>query len=108
VLLLGIFAALAPVLAAVGLYGVLSYTVRQRTREIGIRMALGATPRSVVDLVLRHGLKLVGLGLLIGLARALGLARFLQSSLYKMSPFDPVSFAAMALVLAAGAARHPG
>ena len=101
VLLLVIFAALALVLATVGLYGVLSYTVGQRTREIGIRMALGSTPHSVVDLVVRHGLKLAGLGLLFGLGVALGLVRFLQSSLYGVSPFDPVSFAAVALVLAA-------
>ena len=101
VMLLGIFSALALLLAGVGLYGVLSYTVGQRTREIGIRMALGATPRSVVDLVVQHGLRLAGLGLLIGLAAALGLARFLQSSLYEVSPFDPVSFVAVALVLSA-------
>jgi putative ABC transport system permease protein len=101
VLLLGIFAALALVLAAVGLYGVLSYTVGQRTHEIGVRMALGATTHSVIGLVLRNGLKLAGLGLFLGLAASLGLARFLRSSLYEVSPFDPVSFAAVALVLAA-------
>jgi putative ABC transport system permease protein len=101
VLLLGIFAALALVLAAVGLYGVLSYTVGQRTHEIGVRMALGATTHSVVGLVLRNGLKLAGVGLLIGLATALALAHFLQSSLYEVSPFDPLSFAAVALVLSA-------
>jgi ABC-type antimicrobial peptide transport system permease subunit len=100
VLLLGIFSGLALLLAAVGLYGVISYTVGQRTREIGIRLALGATPHSVVDLVVRHGLKLAGLGLLLGLGAALGLVRFLRSTLYEVSPFDPVSFAAVALVLA--------
>ena len=99
-LLLGIFSGLALLLAAVGLYGVISYTVGQRTREIGIRLALGATSHSVVDLVVRHGLKLAGLGLLFGLGAALGLVRFLQSSLYGVSPFDPVSFTAVALVLA--------
>ena len=99
VLLLGIFSGLALLLAAVGLYGVISYTVSQRTREIGVRMALGATPRSVVDLVVRHGAKLAGLGLLLGLGAALGLTRLLQSSLYEVSPFDPVSFLAVALVL---------
>lgn len=100
-LLLGVFAALALVLAAVGLYGVLSYTVGQRTREIGIRVALGATPRSVVDLVVRHGLKLAGLGMLLGLTASVGLARFLRSLLYEVSPFDPASFVAVALMLAA-------
>jgi len=99
VLLLGIFASLALMLAAVGLYGVLSYSIGQRTREIGVRMALGATPRSVVDLVLRHGLRLAGLGLLLGLLAALGLARLLRSILYEVSPFDPVSFAAVVAVL---------
>jgi predicted permease len=101
VLLLAVFAALALGLASVGLYGVLSYLVGQRTREIGIRLALGSTTQGVVGLVLRNGLKLAGLGLLIGLAAALGLARLLQSTLYGVSPFDPISFAAVALVLAA-------
>jgi predicted permease len=100
-LLLGIFSGLALLLAGVGLYGVLSYTVGQRTREIGIRMALGATPRSVIDLVVRHGLQLAGLGLLLGLGAALGLTSLLRSTLYEVSPFDPLSFAAVALVLAA-------
>jgi putative ABC transport system permease protein len=99
VLLLGVFAALALLLAAVGLYGVLGYSVGQRTREIGIRTALGATPRSAVILVLRDGLELAGLGLLLGLLAALGLARFLRSTLYEVSPFDLVSFVAVALVL---------
>ena len=101
VLLLGVFAALALGLAAVGLYGVLSYTVGQRTHEIGIRMALGSTTHAVIGLVLRNGFKLAGLGLLLGLGLALGLGRLLQSTLYEVSPFDPVSFAAVALVLAA-------
>ena len=100
-LLLGVFAALALLLAAVGLYGLLSYTVGQRSREIGIRVALGATRRSVLDLVVGHGLKLAGLGMLLGLATSLGLTRLLSSLLYEVSPFDPASFASVALMLAA-------
>lgn len=100
-LLLGLFAGLALLLAAVGLYGVLSYTVGQRTREIGVRMALGAKPGSVVGLVLGQGLRLAATGLLAGLATALGLSRLLKSLLYEVSPFDPLSFAAVALVLTA-------
>jgi putative ABC transport system permease protein len=99
VLLLGIFAAIALLLAAVGLYGVLSYSVSQRTHEIAVRMALGATSNSVVSLVLRNGLKLAGIGLAFGLLAALGLTQFLRGLLYGVSTFDPVSFAAVAAVL---------
>ena len=99
--LLGVFAALALGLAAIGLYGVVSHTVAQRQREIGIRVALGATPRSVMDLVFRQGLRLSGLGLLVGAGTAMGLARLLQRLLYGVSPFDPVSLAAVAGLLAA-------
>jgi predicted permease len=98
--LLGAFAALALLLAGVGLFGGLSYNVGQRTHEIGVRAALGATPGSILGLVLRSGLKLAGVGLALGLLAALGLTRFLQSVLYEVSPFDPVSFAAVSLVLA--------
>ena len=97
--LLGVFAALALVLAAVGLYGVLSYTVGQRTREIGIRVALGATSRSVVNMTMKQGLQLASAGLLIGFAAALALTRFLQSVLYEVSPFDPLSFGIVAFLL---------
>jgi predicted permease len=99
VTLLGAFAALALLLAGVGLYGVVSYSVGQRTREIGVRMALGATASSVVSLVLRNGLKLAGIGLALGLLAAVGLTRFLRGLLYGVSTFDPVSFAAVAAVL---------
>jgi putative ABC transport system permease protein len=99
VILLGTFAALALLLAALGLYGVLSYSVNQRTREIGIRMALGAQAGAVVRLIVRHGIALAGLGLAIGLIVALGLARLLKSVLYEVSAFDPVSFGAVAAVL---------
>ncbi len=97
--LLGLFATLALGLAAVGLYGVLSYLIGQRTREIGVRLALGATRRAVAVLVLRHSLKLAGLGVGLGLLGALGLGRFLRSLLYQVSPFDPASMIAVVLVL---------
>ena len=100
VVLLGTFAGLALLLAAVGLYGVLTYSVGQRTREIGVRMALGATQSSVVALILRHGLKLAALGLAAGLVAALGLAQLLKRVLYEISPFDALSFGAVAVVLA--------
>ena len=99
VTLLGAFAALALLLAGVGLYGVVSYSVGQRTREIGVRMALGATASSVVSLVLRNGLKSAAIGLALGLLAAVGLTRFLRGLLYGVSTFDPVSFAAVAAVL---------
>jgi putative ABC transport system permease protein len=73
--------------------------VKRRTHEVGIRMALGATSSSVVNLVLRNGLKLVGIGLALGLLAALGLTRFLRGLLYGVSTFDPVSFAAVAAAL---------
>jgi ABC-type antimicrobial peptide transport system permease subunit len=101
VVLLGTFAGLALLLAAVGLYGVLNYNVGQRTREIGVRMALGATPSSVVALILRHGLKFASLGLGIGMAASLGLTQLLKRVLFEISPFDPISFAAVAIMLAA-------
>jgi predicted permease len=101
VLLLGTFAALALLLAALGLYGVLAYNVGQRTREIGVRMALGATSRSVVGLILRHGLKLASGGLALGFVAAFALTRLLRSVLFEVSPFDPVAFGGVALALAA-------
>ncbi len=99
-MLLGTFSGLALLLAAVGLYGVLSYSVGQRTREIGVRMALGAQSADVVSLVVRHGFKLASLGLLLGAAAAFALTRLLRTVLYEVSPFDPASFAAVAVVLA--------
>ncbi len=98
--LLGIFAALALLLAGVGLFGVLSYSVSQRTREIGLRMALGSTPRSVVRLVTQHGLRLMGAGLILGLLASLGLTRLLRSALFGVTPYDGISFAGGALMLA--------
>jgi putative ABC transport system permease protein len=100
VTLLVAFAGLALLLAGVGLYGVVSYSVSQRTREIGIRVALGATSRSIVNLTMKQGVKLTCAGLLIGLAAALVLTRFLQSLLYGVSLYDPLSLGTVAFVLA--------
>jgi putative ABC transport system permease protein len=94
VLLLSIFAGLASVLAAVGLYGVISYSVAQRTREFGIRIALGATPGRVISGVLHQGFVLVAAGSLLGVGAALALTRTLSSLLFEISPLDVTSFAA--------------
>jgi predicted permease len=83
------FAGLALALAAIGIYGVLAYTVAQRTRELGIRAALGATARDVLAMVTGHGLKLAGLGLVIGLAGALAVTRLMTAMLYEVRPTDP-------------------
>jgi putative ABC transport system permease protein len=96
-LLFGIFSAIALVLAAAGIYGVMAYFVTQRTREIGIRMALGAQWRDVIKLLLRNAMSLVLIGLLIGLAGALALTRLLSTLLFEVSPTDPVTFVAVAL-----------
>jgi putative ABC transport system permease protein len=98
--LLTVFAALALVLAAVGLYGVMAYAVGRRTREIGIRMALGARPGSVLGLVLRQGGLLLAGGLAAGAFVAWGLTRLLGEMLYGVEPFDPATVGAMAAVLA--------
>lgn len=100
-LLLAAFAGTALLLAAIGLYGVVAYTVTQRTREIGIRLALGASPRRVLRQVLGHGLKLVVLGLILGALGAAGLTRLLASLLYQVSPADTLVFGGMALLLLA-------
>lgn len=99
--LLAIFAGLALLLAAIGLYGVISFSVAQRTRELGIRLALGAQRRDVLALVIREGMMLVALGLALGIFAALGLTRLLASLLYGISPTDPGTYAALALILAA-------
>jgi len=100
-LLLGIFAALALMLAGVGLYGVLAFTVAQRTREIGIRMALGAQTRDVLGLVVRQGLTLSVLGVAVGIAVSLAGTRVLRGLLYGVTPTDPPTFAIVSLVLVA-------
>jgi putative ABC transport system permease protein len=101
--LLGGFSGIALLLAAVGLYGVLAFSVSQRSREIGIRLALGAQRAHVLRLVLRQGMALVLAGTAIGLVGALALARLLGSLLFEIKPNDPTTFAVVPLVLAATA-----
>jgi putative ABC transport system permease protein len=98
-LLLGIFAAVALVLAAVGIYGVMSYSVARRTHEIGIRISLGARPGDVLRLVVRQGLVLALIGSLAGVFCSLLLARLMTKLLYGVAPYDPVTFAAVTLLL---------
>jgi putative ABC transport system permease protein len=108
--LLGLFSAIALTLAALGLYGVIAYSVTQRTREIGIRMAVGAQRADVVRLVLTGGVRLVAIGVALGLGLALLLARLLQSLLFGVSGHDPLVFAGIAFLLIAvalAACLHP-
>jgi putative ABC transport system permease protein len=99
-LLLAAFAGLALLLAAVGIYSVLSYTVRRRSREIGIRIALGAQLRDVLRMVVLDGMKPALLGLAIGLAGAFALGRVLAGLVFGVSPSDPATFAAVSFLLA--------
>jgi predicted permease len=96
---LSMFAALALVLTTVGLYGLLSYSVSQRRREWGVRVALGATRADLIRLVLREGFMVAGLGLVVGLGVAAGLARFMESLLFGITPLDPVPFVAAPAIL---------
>ena len=99
--LLGIFSALALILAAIGIYGVMAYTVALRTQEIGIRMALGAQQKDVLRLVLGQGARIAFFGVAIGLAVAAALARLLSNLLFSVSASDPLTFAAVAVLLVA-------
>jgi predicted lysophospholipase L1 biosynthesis ABC-type transport system permease subunit len=96
--LMGVFATVALSLAMIGIYGVMSYLVAQRTREIGIRVALGAERHAVMGLILRRSAALTGIGLGAGLASAFAVARFLGVMLFGVAPFDPATFIAVALL----------
>ena len=98
-LLLALFALVAVFLAAVGLYGVVAYTVSQRTREIGLRMAIGAQPGNVLRLILGHGMKLAVAGVAIGVASAIALGHLVQTMLFEVEPSNPLSYAATAVAL---------
>jgi ABC-type antimicrobial peptide transport system permease subunit len=99
--LLAVFAVIAVGLSALGLYGVLSYLVAQRRREIGVRMAVGARPADIAALVGRRGLAMAGLGVVLGLAGALALTRMLSSLLYDVRPHDPATLAGVSVLLLA-------
>ncbi|HWF47883.1 MAG TPA: FtsX-like permease family protein, partial [Bryobacteraceae bacterium] len=98
-ILLGLFSVLALVLAAIGIYGVISYAVAQRTHEIGIRLALGAQSKDVVRMILAQGATITGAGVVIGIIAALGLTRLMSKLLFAVSAADPSTFAAVAIML---------
>jgi ABC-type antimicrobial peptide transport system permease subunit len=100
-ILLDAFAVVALLLASLGLYGVISYLVGQRTHELGIRLALGAQRKDVLRLVLSHGMKMALAGVALGLVGALGLTRLLGKMLYGVSTTDPLTFGVIALLLTA-------
>jgi len=97
--LIGVFAALALVLAAVGVYGVMSYTVTQRTSEIGVRVTMGAQPQDVFRIIVGEGLRLALVGVAVGLVTALALTRLLRSFLFGISAYDPLTFVGVSLLL---------
>ncbi len=98
-LLLAVFGGEALILAVVGLYGVMSYSVAQRTQEMGIRTALGATSRDVLKLIVGQGMLLTGAGIAIGIGGAFGLTRLMKSLLFDVKPTDPTTIAVIALLL---------
>jgi len=100
-LLLGLFAAIALLLAAVGIYGVMSYSVEQRTHEIGIRAALGASRRDTLSLVLFDALRMAMAGVAAGVAASFGLTRLLRAQLFGVKPWDPPTFTSVPLILLA-------
>jgi predicted permease len=109
-LIIAAFAGVAVLLAAIGLYGTLAFTVRSRVREIGIRMAMGATQRQIFELVMRQSGRVLGAGLTAGLLAALGLTRLLQGFLYRVSPLDPLAFLVALLIVVVAvviASIHP-
>jgi ABC-type antimicrobial peptide transport system permease subunit len=99
-MLLGVFALLAVGLAMAGVYGVMAYVVGQRSNEIGLRMALGASSGDVLRLILRQGMTLAGIGLVLGLGGAIAASRFLSSVLFEVKPGDPLTYAGVAILLA--------
>jgi len=99
--LMGLFAAIAPLLAAVGIYGVIAYSVSMKTQEIGIRIALGAARPDVFRMVIQEALTIAGAGIAAGLIGALALTQFTSALLYKVKPWDPLTFAAVSVFLAA-------
>jgi ABC-type antimicrobial peptide transport system permease subunit len=99
--LLGGFAGLALVLASIGVYSVMACIVTQRTAEIGIRMALGASPGAVLGMVLKQGLRLAAIGIAVGVAAALAVTRLMQQVLFEVQPHDPAIYAALAILILA-------
>ena len=97
--LLGVFAITALLLAAAGLYAVIAYLVSQRTREIGIRVALGATPRNILRLMMGHGMKLTLIGVAIGFVGAIAVTRLMRSLLFAVAPVDLMTFGVSSVVL---------
>src|SRR5262249_3240061 len=97
--LLAIFATLALLIAAVGIYGVISFAVAQRTQEIGIRMALGASRMQVLRMILDHGMRLTFIGLVVGVPTAVLIGRLLTSLLFEITPFDPPTFVLVSIIL---------
>jgi putative ABC transport system permease protein len=98
---MGAFAASALLICAIGLYGLISYSVAQRTRELGVRLALGATGMAVMRLVLGQGVRTAAIGAAIGIAIAVGALRVMQSMLFRVSPADPITLAGVALGICA-------